>query len=85
MEKYPDLSLPIYTTLGIGFIIAYLHKQIGKDELISRWTASEVSYAKRQLLWFNKQQGIIWYDTSVAKNFILKNIKLWQKQKPLEL
>lgn len=76
MEKYPDRSLPIYTTLGVGFIIAYLHKQIGKDELISRWTASEVSYAKRQLLWFRKQPSIIWYDISVAQNYILKNIKL---------
>lgn len=31
------------------------------QEMVEQWVDGEMSYAKRQLTWFNKQP-VIWYD-----------------------
>ncbi len=60
--NYPDRSLPIYTTLGVRPILRFLDGEIDRSRLRSIWTTDEINYAKRQLTWFKKQDGIIWYD-----------------------
>lgn len=60
LKKYPDQTLPIYTSLGIKQIISYLNGEINRQELIGQWTTGEVNYAKRQVTWFKKQKQIIW-------------------------
>lgn len=62
IEKYPDTTLPIYSTLGVREIMLYLDGSISKIELVERWTLSERQYAKRQMTWLKKQSSILWYD-----------------------
>lgn len=62
IQKLPDKNLPIYTSLGTKNIIDYLDGKITKEELIDQWTSAEIKYARRQMVWFRKQPGIIWYD-----------------------
>ncbi len=62
LRKFPDQTLPIYTSLGVKNIIEYLDKKITREELIDSWSGSELDYARRQMVWFKKQPGIIWYD-----------------------
>lgn len=64
IKKYPDQNLPLFSSLGVKQIIDYLNKKISREELIDQWTASEVDYSRRQMVWFQKQPGIIWYDKS---------------------
>lgn len=61
LAKYPDQTLPIYTTLGVKHIVRLLQNEISKAELVDLWTIDEVNYAKRQITWFKKQSQIIWY------------------------
>ncbi len=63
-EKYPNSSLPIFSSLGVEQIIDYQNQKISLEELIDLWTTAENNYAKRQMVWFKKQSGIIWYDKS---------------------
>ncbi len=63
-QKFPDQTLPIYTSLGVKHITQYLDKKITHEELIDLWATSELDYARRQMVWFKKQSGIIWYDKS---------------------
>lgn len=70
LSQYPDKKLPIFTTLGVAEISNYLDKSITRDELIKIWSINEHNYAKRQMVWFKKQQGIIWYDESVDKKLL---------------
>jgi len=60
--KYPDTTLPIYTSLGVREILKFLSGTISGQELIDLWTKAEIDYARRQTVWFKKQSGIIWYD-----------------------
>lgn len=62
IENYPNRQLPIYSTLGVRQIFEFLENKIDKDKLIASWIQSEISYAKRQEVWFKKQPGIVWYD-----------------------
>lgn len=64
LNQYPDRSLPIYSALGIPQIIQYIDKLISIEQLISLWSRAEISYAKRQMVWFKKQSSIIWYHQS---------------------
>jgi len=61
-EKYPDQSLPVYTTLGVKPIIKYLNGEIDLPGLEQAWVTNELNYAKRQMTWFKKQPDIVWYD-----------------------
>ncbi len=65
LKNYPDINLPIYSTLGIKEIICFLNKKITEDELINLWTIADNNYAKRQIVWFKKQPGIVWYDSNI--------------------
>lgn len=62
LDTYPDQKLPIYTSLGVGDILDFLSQKISKDQLIEIWTRHEIDYARRQMVWFKKQSGIVWYD-----------------------
>lgn len=67
LKKYPDKTLPIYSSLGVSQIIEYLENHISMERLIEIWTKAEVDYARRQIVWFNKQPGILWYDKDIDR------------------
>jgi len=66
LTKYPNKSLPIYTSLGVPQIIKFLDSQISHDDLVREWEKAETDYARRQIVWFKKQTDIIWYDKSIS-------------------
>lgn len=67
------------TAIGYGPITKYLNGELSKDELIRDWTQSELSYAKRQLTWFNKQKNFEWYNSHDPRVFpqVVKRVKTW--------
>lgn len=79
-KKYSDQSLPLFSSLGVKQIIEYLDKKISREELIDRWTAAEIDYARRQMVWFQKQPGIIWYDKSKANKMLAEKLAKVFKQ-----
>ena len=54
-------SVPSMTALGYREITSYLKGQINRTQLVDLWTKSELSYVKRQLTFFRKQ-NVVWYD-----------------------
>ena len=52
------------TALGFSIVRRYIAREIHKEEAIKRWTTQEFTYAKRQMTWFKKEQGIQWIDVS---------------------
>lgn len=75
LTKYPNRNLPIYTSLGVSQIIAFLEGQVSNEELVETWTRSEVDYARRQTVWFKKQSGIVWYDKSTDRANLISQLK----------
>ncbi len=66
-EKFPDTSLPLYTALGVKDILQYQNGEVDYQEMIDQWSNHELAYAKRQKVWFQKQEQIIWYDESISR------------------
>lgn len=54
-------TLPSMTALGYQEISLYLKGEISMATLVELWTNSELSYVKRQLTYFRKQ-NVVWYD-----------------------
>lgn len=78
-KKYPDKTLPIYSSLGVLQIIDYLEKKISKTKLIEIWAKAEIDYAKRQIVWFKKQPNILWYDKDIDRHKLSQELfKIYQ-------
>lgn len=75
LKKFPDKNLAIYTSLGVSQIIDFLDGKQTKKQLIDVWTNAEVDYARRQIVWFKKQSGIVWYDKSTDKSLLINQLK----------
>jgi tRNA dimethylallyltransferase len=73
-KKGYDLSLAPLRTFGYKEIFQYLEGEMGLDEAKEKIKLNTRHYAKRQLTWFKKEEGIIWIDggKSDLKEEILK-------------
>lgn len=65
LNRYPNQKLSIYSTIGISHITQFIKGSITEEELVNLWTQSELSYTKRQMVWFKKQPQIVWYDKDI--------------------
>jgi tRNA dimethylallyltransferase len=61
-KKGYDISLTPLRTFGYKEIFQYLEGEISLDEAIDKIKLNTRHYAKRQLTWFKKEEGIIWID-----------------------
>lgn len=74
LKNYQNRKLPIFSSLGVKQILEFLDQRITMEELINLWTLAENAYARRQMVWFKKQPGIIWYDRSKANQLLVEKL-----------
>ncbi|KKT73519.1 MAG: tRNA dimethylallyltransferase [Candidatus Collierbacteria bacterium GW2011_GWB1_44_6] len=74
IKNYPDNNQSIFTCLGVREIKDYLNQKISREQLIDLWTNAEIDYARRQIVWFNKQPSIVWYDRSSIDNKLISKL-----------
>ena len=74
IKNNPDKNHPVFTSLGVREIKDYLDQKISREQLIDLWTKAEIDYARRQIVWFKKQTGIVWYDRSSIENKLISNL-----------
>jgi len=63
-------------TIGYAEIVDYIENRISKEEAIELIKRNTRHYAKRQITWFKKIDGISWFnynDTTKIKDFIITN------------
>lgn len=53
-QKYPDWTLPAFSSTGYRYILAHLQKKISLSQLKHQWYLQERDYAKRQLTWMTR-------------------------------
>ena len=56
----PD-SAPAFRALGYGHVLRHLRGEIGRDEAAELTKADTRRYAKRQMTWFRKMDGVAWF------------------------
>lgn len=55
-------QLNALNTVGYSEIFSYLSHEINLDEALERIKRNTRRYAKRQITWFNREQGLIWVE-----------------------
>jgi len=71
---YGELDLPSASTLGLKELWAYQQGEISREVALEKWTTAEVQYARRQAVWWKKQPGMHWLDSTLAAAQILESI-----------
>jgi len=69
----PYKNLTSLNTVGYKEIFSFLNKEITIEEAIDKIKQNSRIYAKKQITWFNKQDGIQWFSPN-QKEEILKYI-----------
>lgn len=63
IQTYPNFfTLQAGKALGFREWGNYLSNTWSQEEAIKAWISGEIAYAGRQITWFNKQTGLIWFD-----------------------
>jgi len=48
--------------MGYGLWRDYFEGDVSEDQILTEWARDEVQYAKRQMVWFKKDDRIKWFD-----------------------
>lgn len=62
IKKGYNWNLPSMSALGYKEWRKYREGNSSKEDVIKTWKINEQNYVKRQLTWFKRDRGIIWYD-----------------------
>jgi tRNA dimethylallyltransferase len=54
-------AAPPFRALGYSHVLRHLKGEIGRDEAIVLTKADTRRYAKRQMTWFRKMAGVVWF------------------------
>ncbi len=59
-ESCPDPTAPGWSSIGCAELLAYIRGECDLEHAREHWFRNTRAYAKRQLTWFRKEQGVQW-------------------------
>ncbi|QQG42060.1 MAG: tRNA (adenosine(37)-N6)-dimethylallyltransferase MiaA [Candidatus Woesebacteria bacterium] len=68
--------------MGYGLWRDYFEGDVSEDTILTEWARDEVQYAKRQMVWFKKDDRIKWFDITDPEypNNVENLIQKWYNQ-----
>jgi tRNA dimethylallyltransferase len=60
-QACPDEQAPGWSGIGCCELLAHLHGRWTLEQAKAEWLRKTRAYAKRQLTWFTKEEGLIWF------------------------
>ena len=72
-------GLPAMSALGIRQWQPYFEKIASLEEVKRKWIVDETNFAKRQLTWFRKEPGVVWFDSTNPdfKEQVIERFRKW--------
>jgi tRNA dimethylallyltransferase len=61
LERGVPESAPPFRALGYSQVLRLLRGEIGRDEAVALTKIETRQYAKRQMTWFRKMAGVVWF------------------------
>ncbi len=71
----PQKNLNALQTVGYRELFQFLNNEISLEEAVKEIKKNSRRYAKRQLTWFRKEEGIQWFDYPVNPQEVMEYIK----------
>jgi tRNA dimethylallyltransferase len=69
---------PPFRALGYRWALKFIRNEVGLEEAKARTKLDTRHYAKRQMTWFRKMEGVAWFspeDDAALENHLAKNIQ----------
>ena len=63
LDEY-GADIPAFKAIGCREITRYLSGEIGYSEAEQLTLRATLQYAKRQMTWFRREEGVVWFDGS---------------------
>src|SRR6056297_1625276 len=79
-KSCPDEYAPGWSAIGCQELLQYFLGRFSLDEAREEWIRKTKAYAKRQMTWFRKESGILWYQPDQVSK-IHKDVYGWLEQK----
>ena len=70
-----DAGLKPFQSIGYREIVLYLRGVYGYEEMVEQIKTATRRYAKRQMTWFAREQGIEWYEYPDQRDLILERTR----------
>ncbi len=69
---------PPFRALGYRWVLKHLRNEVDLEEAKAQTKLDTRHYAKRQMTWFQKMEGVVWFSpegNAALENHLVKNIK----------
>lgn len=74
-QLYPHRELNALQTVGYRELFRYFDGEISLEEALDEIKKNTRRFAKRQLTWFRRTEGVAWFDMSTPPSVILDHIQ----------
>jgi len=79
IKNHVGWEMPSMTSMGYGEWRDFFEGEVPEDQVVTEWERSERAYAKRQIVWFKKDNRIVWFDITGTHypNNVEESVKKW--------
>ncbi len=78
LERGVPETAPPFRALGYSHVLRLLRGEIGREEALALTKTDTRQYAKRQMTWFRKMAGVVWFspdDGSALEEYVQKRLQ----------
>ncbi len=78
LERGVPEEAPPFRALGYSHVLSILRGEIGREEAMALTKTDTRHYAKRQMTWFRKMDGVAWFspdDGSALEEYIQNHLQ----------
>ena len=74
-------NAPAFSSIGYRQVVDYIKGKLSWEQMREQIIKATKEYARRQLIWFRKEPGAVWLDTTGKKpqEVALEVIKIWRE------
>ena len=74
-------NAPAFSSIGYRQVVDYIKGKLSWDQMREQIIKATKEYARRQLIWFRKEPGAVWLDTTgkTPQEVALEVIKIWRE------
>ncbi|HHH81001.1 MAG TPA: tRNA (adenosine(37)-N6)-dimethylallyltransferase MiaA, partial [candidate division Zixibacteria bacterium] len=74
-------NAPAFSSIGYRQVVDYIKGKLSWEQMREQIIKATKEYARRQLIWFRKEPGAVWLDTTGknSQEVALEVIKIWRE------
>ena len=79
-ERCPDPDAPGWSGIGCAELLGFLRGEHSLERAKALWVKNTRAYAKRQITWFRKEEGVAWFEPGQAEA-VADSVVAWLEER----